>query len=124
MFLDVLKSRFKPLLGWIVGSFVTVFVCGLIGIGIGRLGEKLGLVTYPNVPFAGLAFLIFPIVGGLIGLIVAHIFRIVCWHRLHNKCVSNYEGWKLKYTIGIVVIDEICWIIAVTFICAAMIACL
>ena len=60
--------------------------------------------------FTGWGFLTFPLVGGLVGLVVLHIIRILCWTRLHNRYMAELEGWTWKHTAGIILFDEVIWL--------------
>lgn len=112
MFLNVAKHRFLPYVGWTVGSFLFVFAGWLCGAGIGYLIQALGWLNYPtDEMFSGLAFLVFPFMGGIIGLIIMHIVRIMCWAKLWYRYTKEQEGWVQKHMLGIVFLDELMWLI-------------
>lgn len=121
MFLDAAKRRFLPLAGWMACSFLSVIVGLIGGTGIGYLGLALGWVEYSDEMFSGLAFLVFPFVGGIVGLTVMHIVRIWCWTKLHRKYLSECEGWTRKHTVGIAFLDETIWLTAFAAICAILV---
>ena len=117
IFLNIVKHRFFALVGWLICSFLFIILGLICGAGIGYLSEAMGWVKYPDVMFSGLAFLVFPFVGGIISLIAMHIVRVLCWVKLHRRYMEVHEAWTRKHTIGIALIDEIVWLIAFTVIC-------
>ena len=117
LFLDVAKHRLLPAIGWVACSVLSMFVGGILGIWIGYLCLATGLMEATDKLFSGWAFLTFPFVGGIIGLITMHIVRTLCWIKLHRSYMKKYERWTWKYTIGIVFLDEIAWLITFTTIC-------
>jgi len=118
--LNIAKHRLLTLVGWMACSFLFVILGWIGGAGIGYLCEFMGWVEYPDVMFSGLTFLIFPFIGGIIGLIVMHIIRTLCWIKLHHSYMMKYEKWTWKYTMGIVLLDELLWLMVFTAICVLL----
>lgn len=122
MFLDTAKQRFLPLAGWLVCSFLFVIAGSIGGAGIGYLGLALGWVKYhPDVMFSGLAFLEFPFAGGIIGLIVMHAVRALCWAKLHRRYMKEHKRWTWKHTMGIALFDETIWLAVFAAICTILV---
>ena len=117
MIWNVMKHRFLPSVGWLVSSFLLMLAGWLSGAGIGYMCEAMGWVEYPDTMFSGLAFLLFPFVGGIIGLTIMHIVRVRSWIKLHHRYMEDHKGWTRKHTIGLVIIDEIAWLMAFCTIC-------
>lgn len=125
MFLDTVKHRFLPLIGWLVCSVLFVVVGGIGGAGIGYLCLALGWVEYPSdVMFSGLAFLEFPFVGAIVGLIAMHVVRVLCWTKLHRKCMEEHVQWSWKHTMGVALFDEVMWLVIFAAICTILVTCM
>lgn len=120
--IKVARKRFLPFMGWMLCSFLFVILGWISGACIGYLGEAIGLVTYPDVMFSRIAFLIFPFGGGVVGLIALHIVRARSWLKMHHKFMNEYKKWTTKYTMAIIFIDETAWLIAFTAAATVLIA--
>lgn len=122
MFLDAAKHRLLSLIGWLVCSFLFVIVGSIGGAGIGYLCLALGWVEYPSdVMFSGLAFLKFPFVGGIFGLIAMHTVRVLRWAKLHCKYMEEHIRWTWKHTLGIALFDEAIWLVTFAAICTILV---
>lgn len=121
LFLEAVKCRLLPSIGWTACSVLAMFAGGLSGTWIGYLCLATGWMESTDKLFSGLAFLTFPCVGGAIGLAVMHIVRIWCWAKLHREYMKKYEEWSWKHTIGIVLFDEAVWLVLFVVICALLI---
>ena len=119
--LNVAKHRLLPCVGWMLCSFLFVIMGWICGAGIGYLSLFMGWVEFPDEMFSGLNFVIFPFVGGIIGLIVMHTVRFLCWSKLQHRYMKEYEGWTWKHTIGIVLLDESIWIVAFATTCILLV---
>ena len=104
--IKIVRQRLLPFMGWMLCSFLFVILGWIGGAGIGYLGEAIGLVTYPDVMFSRIAFLIFPFGGGVVGLIALHIVRVRSWLKMHRKFMNEHKNWTSKYTMAIIFIDE------------------
>ncbi len=120
LFLEAVKCRLLPSIGWTACSVLAMFAGGLGGIWIGYLCLATGWMESTDKPFSGLAFLTFPCVGGAIGLAVMHIVRIWCWAKLHRRYKSEYEGWTQRHMMAIVLFDEAIWLVAFAAICTVL----
>ena len=76
-----------------------------------------GLMDMTHKLFTGWGFLTFPLVGGIVGLVAMHIFRVQRWLKLHRRYMEEYEGWTTGHTIGIVVMDEAVWLLIFAPLC-------
>ncbi len=122
MFLNIAKHRLLPGAGWMACSFLFMFVGWLGGIGVCYLGLVVGPVEFPDEMYAGLNVLLFPLVGGNVGLTAKHIIRVRCWARLQHRYMDEYGGWTWKHTIGVILFDEAIWLAAFTAIWAVALA--
>lgn len=117
IFFNAAKHRLLPYLGWTIGSFLIMFAGWLCGAGIGYLFEALGWLRYSeDVMFSGMNFLLFPFFGGIISLIIMHIVRILCWRNLWHRYTKELAGWTSKHMLGIILLDEMMWLITFTVI--------
>ena len=110
--LDIVKHRLLSFVIWMVCSLVFEILGCLGGAGIGYLSEAMGWVEYPEAMFSRLTFLLFPFAGGIVGLIAMHVVRVMGWIKMHHSYMEAHEGWTRKYSMRIVIIDEIAWLIA------------
>lgn len=95
-----IKERFLPNLDWLLCSVLFTFAGWLAGAGIGYLCVDMGL-QFPEGMYSGMGFLLFPFYGGIAGLVIIHVIRIVHWKRL----LGGYKGNRWLFIAA----EEICW---------------
>ena len=97
---NFVKDRLIPNLGWLTCSLLFTFAGWLTGAGIGYLCLDMGL-QFPEGMYSGMGFLLFPFYGGIAGLVVMHVIRIIRW----KKILEGYRGNGFL----LIAMEEICW---------------
>ena len=111
-FRDAVKHRLLPCVGWLFCSFLFMIIGWICGYVIGQICVTMGWIHFSDDMFSGLSILIFPVVGGVIGVLFMHVLRLRNWRKQDTYYRYVYEKWTSRHTLYIVIFDEVIWMIS------------